>query len=143
MVFFLVFTVIPNVINMVIGFACIILFFSLTFNWIWKPKVKAFFKEYLINPITGVFNKMKISDERLKENIKLIDTCNNINIYEFNYIFDKSKRKHVGILAQELLDTEYSDCVILDDESGVYLVDYEKLDLFYEKQKLPYRLKHY
>ena len=69
MVFFLVFTVIPNVINMVIGFACIILFFSLTFNWIWKPKVKAFFKEYLINPITGVFNKMKISDERLKENI--------------------------------------------------------------------------
>lgn len=143
MVFFLVFTVIPNVINMVIGFACIILFFSLTFNWIWKPKVKAFFKEYLINPITGVFNSMKISDERLKENIKLIDTCNNINIYEFNYIFDKLKRKHVGILAQELLDTEYSDCVILDDESGVYLVDYEKLDLFYKKQKLPYRLKHY
>ncbi len=140
MVFFLVFTVIPNVINMVIGFACIILFFSLTFNWIWKPKVKAFFKEYLINPITGVFNKMKISDERLKENIKLIDTCNNINIYEFNYIFDKSKRKHVGILAQELLDTEYSDCIILDDESGVYLVDYEKLDLFYKKQRLPYIL---
>lgn len=140
MVFFLVFTVIPNVINMVIGFACIILFFSLTFNWLWKPKVKKFFQEYLINPITGVFKKMKISDERLKENIKLIDTCNNINIYEFNYIFDKRKKKHVGILAQELLGTEYKDCVILDDESGVYLIDYEKLDLMYNKKKLPYIL---
>ena len=137
MVFFLIFTVIPNVINMVIGFACILLFFSLTFNWIWKPRVKAFFKEYLINPITGVFKKIKISDKRLKENIKLIGVYKNINLYEFNYIFDKRKTKHVGVLAQELFDTEYEDC-ICQDESGLYLVNYEKLNFYFENKKLPY-----
>ena len=135
MVFFLVFTIIPNIINMVAGFVCIMAFFYLTFSWIWEPKVKSFFKKYLIDPITSVFKG--ISDKRLKENIKLIGTYQNINIYEFNYIFDKSKTKYIGVIAQELFGTKYEDCIILD-KSGIYLVDYAKLNIRFNNKILPY-----
>ena len=67
----------------------------------------------------------------------MIGRSKNINIYEFNYKFDKSKTKHVGVIAQELFDTEYEDCVLMD-EDGIYLVDYGKLNISFNDKALPY-----
>ena len=65
------------------------------------------------------------SDERLKENITLIETRRGINWYSFNYTWDK-KRKHVGVIAQELLNTRYARAVTTDKD-GYYMVDYSRL----------------
>jgi len=67
------------------------------------------------------------SDERLKENIKYLYTKKGINLYSFNYIWDKSITK-VGVMAQDLLNTIYSNAV-LTDENGYYKVDYKKLPI--------------
>jgi hypothetical protein len=65
------------------------------------------------------------SDIRLKNNIKLVNVIDELNIYSYNYIWD-SETLYEGVIAQELLDTKYSEAVILLD-SGYYVVDYSKL----------------
>ena len=81
------------------------------------------------------------SDKRLKENIVLLGTtAENINVYQFNYIFDPMKVKHVGVIAQELLETEYKDNVY-KHEDGFYRVDYKHLDMTFNGQLLPYLAK--
>ena len=81
------------------------------------------------------------SDKRLKENIVLLGTTDeNINVYQFNYIFDPMKVKHVGVIAQELLETEYKDNVYMH-EDGFYRVDYKHLDMTFNGQLLPYLAK--
>ena len=81
------------------------------------------------------------SDKRLKENIVLLGTTDeNINVYQFNYIFDPMKVKHVGVIAQELLETEYKNNVYLH-EDGFYRVDYKHLDMRFNGQLLPYLAK--
>ena len=81
------------------------------------------------------------SDKRLKENIVLLGTTvENINVYQFNYIFDPMKVNHVGVIAQELLETEYKDNVYMHKD-GFYRVDYKHLDMTFDGQLLPFLAK--
>mgnify|MGYP005643085043 CR=1 FL=1 len=81
------------------------------------------------------------SDKRLKENIVLLGTTDeNIKVYQFNYIFDPMKVKHVGVIAQELLETKYKNNVYLH-EDGFYRVDYKHLDMTFDGQQLPFLAK--
>jgi hypothetical protein len=71
------------------------------------------------------------SDRRLKHNIVLIGQSNNgINIYQFNYIDEDGL--YEGVIAQELLDTEFQNAVV-EGENGMYKVDYSKLDVEFKK----------
>jgi hypothetical protein len=70
------------------------------------------------------------SDIRLKENIKFIKVENNLNIYSWNYIKDKSTR-YRGVMAQELEGTEY-ECALGKDLDGYYFVNYSKLPINFE-----------
>ena len=75
------------------------------------------------------------SDIRLKENIVLIGSSNSgINIYEYNYISDPETR-YVGVIAQELLDTQFKEAVVIA-ENGYYAVDYSKIDVKFKKIKI-------
>lgn len=75
------------------------------------------------------------SDIRLKENIVLIGSSNSgINIYEYNYISDPETR-YVGVIAQELLDTQFKEAVVIA-ENGYYAVDYNKIDVKFKKIKI-------
>ena len=67
------------------------------------------------------------SDYRLKDNITLLqeEGFGIPNIYSFNYKWD-AKTTWIGVMAQELLDTGYSDAVGIDSE-GFYNVDYSRL----------------
>jgi hypothetical protein len=67
------------------------------------------------------------SDYRLKDNITLLqeEGFGIPNIYSFNYKWD-SETIWIGVMAQELLDTGYSDAVGMDTE-GLYWVDYSRL----------------
>ena len=64
-----------------------------------------------------------LSDIRLKENIYKIGEIQGCNIYKFNFKGDP--RTVIGVIAQELENTEHSDCI---SPVGEYLsVDYDKL----------------
>jgi hypothetical protein len=75
----------------------------------------------------GNFFKKLFSDRRVKNNIVKVATIGDINIYKFNYIWDSDTDEY-GVIAQELLGTKYESAVFIDDESGFYKVDYEKLN---------------
>jgi hypothetical protein len=66
------------------------------------------------------------SDKRLKRNIKFIKTINGLNVYSYNYIWDKVR--HVGVMAQEILKTNFSSAVKVDSR-GYFMVDYSKLPI--------------
>ena len=75
-----------------------------------------------------------MSDERLKDNIELVDTVDGINIYEFDY---KNKqafgdKRYRGVMAQEILKS-HPDAVI--ELNGFYAVDYSKLPVNMEEVK--------
>lgn len=61
------------------------------------------------------------SDILLKENIELIDTIENINIYSFSYKSNPN-RTLKGVMAQELLNTKYRTAV--SKHNGYYVVNY-------------------
>ena len=65
------------------------------------------------------------SDERLKENIVFVGVESGINMYSWNYIWDKDKT-YVGVIAQEILHTPYASAISTDDR-GYYVVDYSQL----------------
>jgi hypothetical protein len=75
----------------------------------------------------GTFFKKLFSDKRVKNNIVKVATIGDINVYKFNYIWDSDTEEY-GVIAQELLGTKYESAVFIDDESGFYKVDYEKLN---------------
>jgi hypothetical protein len=75
----------------------------------------------------GKFFKKLFSDKRVKENVIKVATIGDINIYKFNYIWDKDSEQY-GVIAQELLGTKYESAVFVDEDSGLYKVDYEKLN---------------
>jgi hypothetical protein len=75
----------------------------------------------------GNFFKKLFSDRRVKNNIVKMATIGDVNVYKFNYIWDTDKDEY-GVIAQELLGTKYESAVFVDDESGLYKVDYEKLN---------------
>jgi len=64
------------------------------------------------------------SDERLKEEIKILKTVHGLNLYTWKYIWNKTK--YVGVLAQELIGTKY-ESALTQDENGYYMVDYSVL----------------
>jgi len=67
------------------------------------------------------------SDERLKTNIVFEGVKNGLNMYSWNYIWDATKR-HVGVIAQELLGTEHEHA-LTTDAAGYYMVNYSKLPI--------------
>ena len=71
------------------------------------------------------------SDEDFKENIQLIGKSpSGINIYQFNYKGEEGL--YEGVMAQELIGTEYEFALKLD-ENEKYLVDYNKIDVEHKK----------
>lgn len=68
--------------------------------------------------------KKLFSDIRVKENIQLAGQVQGINVYTYNYIWDKTPQK--GVMAQELLGTRWESAVSVH-ENGYYQVDYEQL----------------
>lgn len=60
--------------------------------------------------VTSCISFVETSDIRMKEDIKDIELIessskiNKLNIKSYNYINDESKRKHYGLIAQEVLD---------------------------------------
>tara|TARA_R110000803_G_scaffold11618_6_gene34541 strand:- start:1683 stop:2159 length:477 start_codon:yes stop_codon:yes gene_type:complete len=68
--------------------------------------------------------KKWFSDTRLKENVKFVAKVNGLNTYTYNYVWDNAVQH--GVMAQELLETQYADAVEMH-ESGYYQVDYSKL----------------
>ena len=68
-----------------------------------------------------------LSDFRLKDNITLLqeEGFETPNIYSFNYKWD-AETTWIGVMAQELLDTGYSDAVGMNSE-GFYNVNYSRL----------------
>lgn len=81
----------------------------------------------------GNFFKKLFSDRRTKTNIVKIATIGDINIYKFNYIWDTDTEEY-GVIAQELLGTKYESAVFVDEETGLYKVDYEELNKMVEIQ---------
>ena len=71
--------------------------------------------------------RWEMSDIRLKDNVTLLEqeTSSSPNIYSFNYKWDKDT-KWRGVIAQELINTNYSDAVSISPE-GYYMVDYARL----------------
>ena len=65
------------------------------------------------------------SDKRLKMNIKFLRDVEGVNLYEFSYLWDATKR-FVGVMAQELIGTKYEGA-LSKDAHGVYMVDYNML----------------
>lgn len=74
----------------------------------------------------GKFLGKLFSDNRLKTDLVKVGEIEGINIYTFRYTYDKSKIR-IGVVAQELLNTQYKDVVTLDTETGYYVVNYELL----------------
>ena len=71
-----------------------------------------------------------LSDSRVKENIELVGQSESgINIYEFNMKNDTSGYRYRGIIADELPEHE---AVSIDEETGYYKVDYDKIDVDFE-----------
>lgn len=62
-----------------------------------------------------------MSDIRVKENLKKLDTVDGINIYRFDYI--NGAKNQVGVIAQEMQE-KCPECVI---EGDILKVDYSKL----------------
>lgn len=67
------------------------------------------------------------SDKRLKQNIEFVEMKNGLNLYSFNYIWDKAT-KHIGVMAQELVGTKHSHALFTDN-NGYFIVDYSKLPI--------------
>jgi len=73
----------------------------------------------------------KRSDMRLKTNISLVGHSElNIPIYDFKFKDDLSSI-HRGVMAQDLIGTEYNHAVLTDPD-GYYSVDYRLIDVEFE-----------
>jgi len=89
-------------------------FFGGFTSWILRPMVDEGY---------GIFDLTFPSDRRLKRNIELLETRNNIKIYSFQYLW--SDEYFVGVMAQDLLGTKYESAV--KERDGFYTVDYSQL----------------
>jgi len=103
--------------------------FGIMHNGCWCPSSYCgnYCLEYTCPFCTGGFK----SDISFKENVNLIGKSSlGINIYQFNYIGEEGL--YEGIIAQELIGTEYESALSLN-EDGKYLVDYNKIDVEFKK----------
>jgi hypothetical protein len=83
----------------------------------------------------GSGNLTARSDKRIKNIIRKIDTSDSgINVYLFTYKFDPVT-VYQGVMAQELLGTEFENAVIID-KNGYYSVDYSLIDVEFKKTKV-------
>lgn len=64
-----------------------------------------------------------ISDKRLKADIEEYGMENGHKTYTFRYREDPTHKKYIGVMAQDLLDTDPM-AVIIDPKSGYYKVNY-------------------
>ena len=77
--------------------------------------------------------KKVFSDRRLKTDIVYIgQSPSGINIYEFKFIADPSK-KYQGVLADELLRMPSTAAAVSVDMSGYYTVDYSMIDVDFKE----------
>ena len=81
-------------------------------------------EESILGTIIGWL--FSFSDARLKENINKVGEVDGINVYTYNYKWDKTKQ-YSGVMAKELLNTPYADSVKIH-KSGFYMVDYGKYE---------------
>jgi hypothetical protein len=89
-------------------------------------------RDYLISRDEGQLLTTAKSDKRLKNIIRRIGISPlGINIYEFTYKFN-SHQIYVGVIAQELIGTEFESALI-EDKSGYYAVDYSKIDVKFSR----------
>jgi hypothetical protein len=66
----------------------------------------------------------------LKENIEKIAVSDSgINIYKFNFIGEDIT--YQGVIAQELINTEFEKALIIEDD--FYKVDYSQIDVEFKK----------
>lgn len=72
---------------------------------------------------TTIGSAALMSDIRVKENIRKLDTVDGINIYKFDFI--NGKKDQVGVIAQEMQKV-CPECVI---EGDILRVDYSKLPI--------------
>lgn len=74
----------------------------------------------------ALINALGVSDKRLKENIKKLETVDGINIYEFTYKkgLGLPEGRQVGVIAQEVINLP--DVVGVTD-NGILYVNYSKL----------------
>ena len=79
----------------------------------------------VVKAVGKFFGKL-FSDSRLKTDIVKVGQVDDINIYKFKFKFDKSKTQ-IGVIAQELLNTKYADCITTDPATGFYIVNYNIL----------------
>ena len=73
---------------------------------------------------TGKSIKKFFSDSRLKENVVKVGEVSGINVYNYNYLGSAMVQR--GVMAQELLGTDYADAVEMHS-NGFYQVDYDLL----------------
>jgi hypothetical protein len=98
---------------------------------------KGALKKYLASikddvSIGGTNAPVQKSDKRFKNIIKMIGKSNSgINIYLYTYTFDNTQ-VYQGVIAQELIGTQWSDALLLDN-NGFYSVDYSKIDVEFKK----------
>jgi hypothetical protein len=71
------------------------------------------------------------SDQRLKENIKLINTESDLNVYSYTYLWDSTKT-YIGVLAQELIGTRY-ESALGKDKNGYFYVNYSQLPVTFKE----------
>jgi hypothetical protein len=71
------------------------------------------------------------SDSRLKENIELINSEGELNVYSYTYLWDKTKT-YIGVMAQELVGTKY-ESALGKDTNGYYFVDYSQLPVTFKE----------
>lgn len=89
-------------------------------------------RDYLISRDEGQLLTTAKSDKRLKNIIRKIGISPlGINIYEFTYKFN-SHQIYVGVVAQELIGTEFESALI-KDKNGYYAVDYSKIDVKFSR----------
>lgn len=70
------------------------------------------------------------SDIRLKENVTHTGfSPSGVPTFEWVYTFDPAKKKHKGVIAQNLIGTKNENAVV--ERNGFYMVDYSKLDVDY------------
>ena len=73
------------------------------------------------------------SDRRLKCDIEFIgQSPKGVPIYYFKYITKPDGPVYQGTIAQDLLDLGFKDAVKKDTTTGMYLVDYSKIDVIFK-----------
>jgi hypothetical protein len=81
----------------------------------------------------GYCNFVK-SDITVKENLKFIGKSDSgINIYQFNYKGEDGL--YEGVIANELIGTEFENAVTTDTTDNLLMVDYYKIDVQFKKIK--------